>query len=45
VTRVMTEMRDRGMVRAPGRNQIVIVPDMLRRYLAGSQTEQWLSAD
>jgi CRP-like cAMP-binding protein len=45
VTRVMTDMRERGMVRAPGRNQIVIDPDLLRRYLAGNQTENWLSAD
>jgi len=45
VTRVMTDMRDRGMVRAPGRNQIVIDPPQLRSYLAGTQVESWLSAN
>jgi CRP-like cAMP-binding protein len=43
VTRVMTEMRDRGMVKAPGRNQIVIDAPQLRNYLTDSQTESWLS--
>jgi len=34
VTRVMTEMRDKGLVRAPGRNQIVVDLDGLRDYLS-----------
>jgi CRP-like cAMP-binding protein len=46
VTRVMTEMRDHEMVRAPGRNQIVVDVPRLRNYLAGSQRgETWLAAD
>jgi CRP/FNR family transcriptional regulator, cyclic AMP receptor protein len=44
VTRVMTEMRDKGMVRAPGRNQIVIDALQLKSYLAGSRSDNWLTA-
>ena len=35
VTRVMTEMRDAGMVWAPGRNRIVVDRGKLRSYLSG----------
>lgn len=35
VTRVMTEMREQGMVFAPGRNQVVVDADRLRGYLTG----------
>ncbi len=44
VTRVMTEMRDQGMVRAPGRNQIVIDALQLKNYLAGARSDTWLTA-
>jgi CRP-like cAMP-binding protein len=44
VTRVMTEMREAGMVKAPGRNQVVIEPKRLRAYLAGNH-DNWLAAD
>lgn len=39
VTRVMTEMREQGMVFAPGRNQVVVDADRLRAYLAGDHGE------
>jgi CRP-like cAMP-binding protein len=45
VTRVMTEMRDAGMVRAPGRNQIVVDRRRLRACLNGGSGETWLAAD
>jgi CRP-like cAMP-binding protein len=45
VTRVMTEMRDAGMVRAPGRNQIVVDRNRLRAYLTGNAEATWLAAD
>jgi CRP/FNR family transcriptional regulator len=45
VTRVMTEMRDAGMVSAPGRNQIVVDRARLRSYLDGTGETAWLAAD
>jgi len=45
VTRVMTDMRDQGMVRAPGRNQVVINATRLRAYLTGGHGGNWLPAD
>jgi CRP-like cAMP-binding protein len=45
VTRVMTDMREQGMVRAPGRNQIVVDGARLRAYLAGDQGEEWPEAE
>jgi CRP-like cAMP-binding protein len=40
VTRVMTEMREQGMVFAPGRNQVVVDADRLRAYLAGDHGDE-----
>jgi CRP/FNR family transcriptional regulator len=45
VTRVMTEMREAGLVRAPGRNQVVTDPKRLRAYLSGNEHHSWLAAD
>lgn len=45
VTRVMTELRDAGLVRAPGRNQVVLDLPRLRTYLAGPHEAGWLAAD
>lgn len=39
VTRVMTEMREQGMVQAPGRNQVVVDVALLRAYLAGNAAQ------
>jgi CRP/FNR family transcriptional regulator len=45
VTRVMTEMREAGMVKAPGRNQVVVDNQKLKSYLNGGAQETWLAAD
>lgn len=45
VTRVMADMRESGMVKAPGRNQIVVDIPRLRTYLNGSRLETFLAAD
>lgn len=39
VTRVMTEMRDAGLVSAPGRNQVVVHVDKLRAFVANATSK------
>ena len=45
VTRVMTEMREAGMVKAPGRNQIVVDPKLLQAHLNGESSESLIVSE